>query len=87
MKNEKIIIEDVFCPDNGILKKDIDEDGNDTGWVMNIVDGDLDTFKCHLIGDGYITINAENYNYIMLDLGHLSQLKNAIKIADILNKE
>jgi translation elongation factor P/translation initiation factor 5A len=76
-KEKEIDIEEVLCENNGKIVKD--ENGLPTA---QIVDDELDVFDCAFNGDGFVTIDTENYSYITLSAQKLHELLYLLQEAE-----
>lgn len=82
MKN----IEDVICPNNGQLKMKGEK------ITAQIVDAELDVYKCNFNNDDCVEINTKKYNSIVLSIENLYELIDLIeqaqeKYQDFFNNE
>jgi len=81
-KKEKIDIENIFCPDNNVLKKEGEY------YIMEMVDVELDTLNCSFCFDHSVEICTKDFSYIKLSRENLIRLLNALEeTEDILLEE
>lgn len=79
MANE-LDIEDVLCPGRDILRITTEDD--EMYIKATIVDMELDPVECTFMGDQYVELNVEGYEYLQLDIHTLKKLISLIKEAD-----
>lgn len=81
MGQEQIDIEKIFCPNVGELS-------NEKGYPTTILmDDELDEFECSFMGDGCVTIDTSELQYLTLSIRNLHQLMCLIKEAELLNDD
>ncbi len=78
---KELEIEDVLCPGRDTLNITIDED-KEMHITATIVDVELDPVKCTFMGDQYVELNVEGYEYLQLDINTLEKLISLIREAD-----
>jgi hypothetical protein len=82
MKHKQIDIESILFPENKTLL--LDKQG---GFYAELVDAELDGFKCKFNNDSCVEIDTKNLTYVTLTEGNLKTLLMLIKKTDALYKE